>query len=55
MKLRVVSIHTYGRKRELSKLGKENEGKMCITKQKNGGAERIPSTFTCPREEHCRG
>lgn len=43
MKFRGGSIYTYRKKRQLSKLGKENEGKMCINKQKNGDAERISS------------
>lgn len=55
MKLWVGSMYTYRRRRWLSKLGKENEGKMCMNKQKNGGAERISSAFTYLREEHCRG
>lgn len=45
MKSRVRSIYTHIRQRQLSKL-EENEGKMCINKQKNGGAEKISSTFT---------
>lgn len=55
MKVRLGSRYTYKRKRQLSKLGKENEGKMCINKQKNGGAEKISSTFTYLREGQCRG
>lgn len=52
MKLKVGSICIGWR--QLSKL-EENEGKMCINKQKDGGAEKISSTFTYLREDHCRG